>query len=235
MRKIFLGLFLVSVSLYADKIYATFNVEAYKKANLAFDTSGIVEKVFVDIGSVVKKGDTLVVLKNDDYKAKLNIAKTSFEYTKKELDRQEKIKNIIDKAKYDKYKFNYENAKNQLELQQSLFDKTILKAPFDSVVYDKLVESGDVVSGAMIRTILKLQNQIKRKLVLEFDQKYNKIVKVGDNFEYKVDGDKKEYLGVISKIYPYSSKDTRKIKAEIEVENLLIGLFGDGYITSTSK
>lgn len=231
MRKIFLGLFLVSITLYADEIYATFNVEANKKANLAFDTSGIVDKVFVDIGSVIKKDDILLVLKNSDYKAKLDIAKTSFEYAKKELDRQNKVRNIIDKAKYDKYKFNYENAINQLNLQQSLFDKTILKAPFDSIVYDKLVESGDVVSGAMIRTILKIQNETKRKLILEFDQKYNKIVKIGDNFKYKIDGIDTIYNGKISKIYPYSDTKTRKIKAEIEVNNLMVGLFGDGYIT----
>ncbi|MEA3315269.1 MAG: efflux RND transporter periplasmic adaptor subunit [Campylobacterota bacterium] len=231
MRKIFLGLFFVSITLYADEIYATFNVEANKKANLAFDTSGIVDKVLVDIGSVIKKDDILLVLKNSDYKAKLDIAKTSFEYAKKELERQNKVRSIIDKAKYDKYKFNYENAINQLNLQQSLFDKTILKAPFDSIVYDKLVESGDVVSGAMIRTILKIQNETKRKLILEFDQKYNKIVKIGDNFKYKIDGIDTIYNGKISKIYPYSDTKTRKIKAEIEVNNLMVGLFGDGYIT----
>lgn len=231
MKKIFLGLFLISISLYGNNIYATFNVEANKKANLAFDTSGIVDKVFVDIGSIIKKGDILVVLKNNDYKARLDIAKTSFQYAKKELERQNKVRNIIDKSKYDKYKFNYENALNQLNLQQSLFDKTILKAPFNSIVYYKLVESGDVVSGGMLRTILKIQNQNKRKLILEFDQKYNKIVKVGDNFKYKIDGVDKIYNGKISKIYPYIDRKTRKIKAEVITNNLTVGLFGDGYIT----
>ena len=232
MKLVIVSLFLV-VGLFGSEVYSTFEVKALKSANLSFDTSGIVDKVFVDVGSVISKNDKLVSLKNSDYKARLNITKTSYAYAKKDLNRQEKVKNIIDEAKYDKYKFNYLNAKNQLELQQSLFEKTILKAPFDAIVYEKLVESGDVVSGAAIRTIIKIQSKIKRKLVLEFDQKYHKNVKVGDIFNYKVDGDSRGYKGTISKIYPYADIKTRKIKAEVITKGFVVGLFGDGYITNT--
>ena len=61
------------------------------------------------------------------------------------------------------YLYKYENAKAQLIYQQALLDKTLLKAPFDGLITQKSVEVGDVVSGAMIRTVLKIQSIHERK------------------------------------------------------------------------
>lgn len=235
MKKIVLGLIGLSVfltTLSAEEIYATFNVEATKKANIAFSSSGIVEKIYVDIGSVVKAGDIIAKLNNDDIQAMLDIQKVSLKYTKLDLDRQEKVKNIIDKAKYDSYAYKYENAKAQVKYQQSLLDKTVLKAPFEGVIISKEIEIGDVVSAQMVKTTFQIQSKNERKLVLEFDQKYHGSVKVGDKFRYTIDGYTKEYEGVVSKIYPYASTTSRKIKAEVFTQDFVVGLFGDGYITT---
>jgi multidrug resistance efflux pump len=67
---------------------------------------------------------------------------------------------------------------------------------------------------------------------LEFDEKYHNNVQVGDIFIYKIDGDTKEYKGKISKIYPDTNIKNRKIKAEVNTKNMMVGLFGDGYIKS---
>ena len=235
MKKIILSLLLLAVTIQAKDIYATFNVEADKSANLAFTSSGTVDSVAVDVATVVKKGEVLAQLQNSDLKAALNIATTALKYAKKDYDRQLKVKKLVDAARLDSFAFKYESAKAQVVYQQALLDKTILKAPFDGVIFNKSVEEGDVVSGAMIRTVIKIQSIHKRKLVLEFDQKYWKSIKIGDAFTYKVDGDIKEYKGKISKIYPYADSITRKIKAEVEVEDFVAGLFGDGTITTQSK
>jgi len=89
---------------------------------------------------------------------------------------------------------------------------------------------GDVVSGAMIRTVMKIQSLKARKLVLAFDQKYWRMIKPGMTFRYHVDGDTQTYTGTISKIYPYANDANRKIRAEVEAEGFTPGLFGDGYI-----
>jgi RND family efflux transporter MFP subunit len=235
MRRIILSLMLLAVSIQATEIYATFTVEAKKSANLAFTSSGTVNSVSVDVSSLVKKGDLLAELQNDDLKAALNIATTALKYAKKDYDRQMKVKKLVDASKFDSYAFKYESAKAQVIYQQALLDKTILKAPFNGVIFDKSVEEGDVVSGAMIRTVFKMQSMYERKLILEFDQKYWKSIQIGDTFKYKVDGDTKEYKGRISKIYPYADPMTRKIKAEVEVKDFVAGLFGDGTITTKSK
>lgn len=230
MKKLAMAIILLGTAVYADDVYATFRVEADQSAELAFSSSGIVDKVNIDVGSVVKQGDILASLQNDDLKALTQSAVIAETYAKKDFDRQEKVKNVIDEAQYDQYAFKYENAKAQAAYQKAMLDKTELKAPFDGVVFEKIVEVGDTVSGAMIHTVLKVQSLHERKLVLSFDQKYHGVVKAGDTFKYKVDGDETMYEGKISKIYPSVDADNRKVTAEVETKDLMVGLFGEGMI-----
>jgi RND family efflux transporter MFP subunit len=235
MKKILFALLtLVSLS-QAENVYATFDVDAQKSAELAFTASGIVKEVNVDIGSVVKKNQTLASLDNSDIKAMLDKTQIVLKFAKRALDRQEKIKKLIDASKYDKVLSNYENAKASVAYQQALYNKTILKAPFEGVIYDKKIEVGDAVSGMMLTTVFKIQSLHARKLILAFDQKYHNVVKVGQKFKYRVDGDDKTYTGVISKVYPYANFSDRKIKAEVKAKDFTVGLFGDGMILVDGK
>ncbi|MBA1433465.1 MAG: efflux RND transporter periplasmic adaptor subunit [Epsilonproteobacteria bacterium] len=235
MKKILLTLItLISLS-HAENVYAIFNVVAAKDAKLAFIASGIVENVNVSIGSEVKKGAVLATLANDDIKAMLASAQTTLKYAKRNLDRQEKIKKLIDEGKFDQIVSAYEKAKDAVAYQKALYAKTFLKAPFDGVIYDKAIEIGDAVSGMILKTVFKIQSLHARKLILEFDQKYNRLVKPGKIFEYTIDGDPKTYKGVISKVYPYANFNNRKIRAEVEAKNITVGLFGDGYILTDER
>lgn len=214
----------------AGEIYATFQVEAKQSASLAFSSSGIINQTFVDVGSVVSKDTLLATLDSSDLQASLEIVKTNLKYIKKDLDRYESVKNVVDESKLDSYKNQYETTKAQLNYQQTLLDKTYLKAPFDGIIISKEAEIGDAVSGQLLKTVFQIQSKSDRKLILEFDQKYHSIVKVGNSFRYKLDGDNKTYTGKISKIYPYSNTKNRKIKAEVLAKDILVGLFGDGTI-----
>ncbi len=230
MSKVLIGLISLVFTLNAVEVYATFNVEADKKARLAFDASGITKSVNYDVSNSVKKDAILAVLQNDDMKASLERAKTALKFAKKDYERQLKVKNLIDAGKFDQYAYRYENAKNDLAYAQAKYDKTFLRAPFDGVIYEKDIEVGDTVSGMMLKTVFKIQSRKDRKLILGFDQKYHSVVKVGQVFRYGVDGDTKIYKGVISKVYPFADSGNRKIKAEVKASNFVPGLFGEGYI-----
>jgi RND family efflux transporter MFP subunit len=234
-KRFICAVLLLGSLLNAQQIYATFDVTADKSAKLAFNASGIVDTVSVDIGSVVKKGDILATLDNAETKALLNVYKTTLKFTEKDYERQIKIRNIIDQEKFDSYAKAYESAKAQVAYQQTLVDKTILKAPFEGIIISKDIERGDVVSAQAVKTVFKIQSRNKRKLILWFDQKYHKEVKVGDLYRYKLDGDEKEYEGMISKVYPYADTKSRKIGAEVETSGILTGLFGEGYIYTKQK
>ncbi|UFH58503.1 efflux RND transporter periplasmic adaptor subunit [Sulfurovum mangrovi] len=235
MKKIFMTMIMMATAIYAEEVYATFQVKAEKSAELAFISSGVVEKVHIDVGSVVKKGEVLATLENSDLKAMLESAEVAKKYAQKDFERQRKVKQVINQAQYDQYAFKYENAKAQADYQKALYEKTILTAPFDGVIFEKIVEEGDAVSGGLIRTILKIQSLHERKLILAFDQKYHAEVKVGDLFQYKIDGEENSYEGKITKIYPALNTDKRKVIAEVEAKDLMVGLFGEGMIVTDQK
>ncbi len=247
--KILLSIMALLLSLHAQEVYATFKIKALEHADLAFDAGGIIDKVYVDISQKVKKGEILAQLRNDDIKASLNIAKSellnaevTLKFAQRDYDRQTKVKYLIDEARYDVYALALEKAKvsvkqaqSKLAYQQALLDKTILRAPFNGIIFEKSIEVGDVVSGMMLRTVFKIQNINKRKLIVSFDQKYWKDVKIGQTYQYSVDGDKTLYKAKIKRIYPSANLENRKIQAEVHANGFIVGLIGDGYILINNK
>ncbi len=229
MKKIVL-IALFTAYAFSQEVYATFSVEASKRANLAFNISGIVEKVNADIGTFVKKGDVIAKLKSDDSKANVELAKVVLKYAKKDLDRAKRASSALDKAKLDMFEYKYEAALAKLNLAKATYEKSFLKAPFDGIITAKYIEVGDGISAMPPKTAFKIETIHKKKLILEFDQSYFNIVKKGDIFRYSFDGSKKEYRAKISKIYPTINQLTRKAKAEVEVLDIPSGLFGTGYI-----
>ncbi|MEA3491008.1 MAG: efflux RND transporter periplasmic adaptor subunit [Campylobacterota bacterium] len=231
-------------TLYAENIYTTFTIQSDRSANLAFTMTGIVQSVEVEVADPIKKGEKLAELENSDLRsalavaeANLNSTKVALKFAKRAYDRESKVKKLISETQHDQVILAYESAKTKIALmeanrayQQALLDKTILYAPFDGVIYSKEIEVGDAVSGAMIRTVFRVHDIGKVKLVLEVDQKYWKLLKVGQTFRYQVDGDETKYEGEISKIYPYADSSNRKIKAEVEAKGFIVGLFGSGHI-----
>ncbi|HUH42234.1 MAG TPA: efflux RND transporter periplasmic adaptor subunit [Sulfurimonas sp.] len=249
MKKLYLTILLLTFNLSAQEIYASFFVKAYEDATLAFNAGGIIKKINADVSHSVKKGALLAELHNEDTKALMGIAKAdvdkaeiTLKYAQRDYEREQKVKHLVDEARFDTFALAYESAKASLQsakanlsYREALYKKTTLYAPFDGVIYEKNAEVGDAVTEMSPKSIFKIQSQNRRKLILEFDQKYWSAVKVGQTFKYKIDGDVSEHLGVISKVYPHVNEQNRKLIAEVEVKEFLVGLFGDGYIVTDSK
>ena len=87
-----------------------------------------------------------------------------------------------------------------------------------------------VIHYNFCRNSVTVQSSSSRKLLLEFDQTNWKKVRLGDTFRYKIDGDTKEHIGQISKIYSVSNTANRKMKAEVMANDIMVGLYGDGNI-----
>ncbi|MEP1445434.1 MAG: efflux RND transporter periplasmic adaptor subunit [Paraglaciecola sp.] len=238
MKKVItLALLLCLSKVHAKEIYATFTVHAKQGASLAFNYSGIVSELHVDIMSVVKKGQILATLANEDLVATTNASRVTLKYAKLDHERYKDLfkQNLVDKAMLDKYAMAHEAIEAQIALENAIYEKTILRAPFDGVISKRMIELGDVVSGQMIKTAFNLQSEHARILVVEFDQKYNSDVKIGDTFLYKVDGDDTQYEGKIYRIYPEANSNNRKIALQVIAKDLKVGLFGEGKIITSDS
>lgn len=240
----FFAIMLATALFGGEKVYATFDVVASKNATLSLEVSGIIKKVYVDVGSYVNKGDILAEIDNATQNNDLTlairdekIAQINFERAKANYARYEKVKGVIDEFRLDGFRFdmlsaeaNYEKAKATVEAKKTNLQKTYLKAPFSGIIANKHIEVGDGINSMTLTPAFEIISTGSQKLVLSFDEKYHKIVKAGNIFTFNVDGHTKQLIGKISKVYPQVDPKTRMAKAEVIVSKIKTGLFGDGYI-----
>lgn len=229
MKKVFIATLFMFQALIAGEVYATFDVVSEKSSELGLSISGVVGALHVEVGDKVKKGDLLLSLNNAQEKNEFEIAKKNAEHSAKTYERYAKIADVIDKEKMENY--TYERDINRLNAlnKEIIFKKTELRAPYDLVVTAKNTELGNIVLGSQTKLInVVAQNDVK--LVLKFDEKYWKTVKVGQKFQYRVDGSDKKYEGVIAKVYPTVISSTREMQAEVKTTDVMPGLFGNGMI-----
>ncbi|GAA7217415.1 efflux RND transporter periplasmic adaptor subunit HefB [Helicobacter pylori] len=229
-RKILIGLFLSFLSMEAgERVYAIFNVKAIQDSKLTLDSTGIVDSIKVTEGSVVKKGDVLLLLYNQDKQAQSDSTEQQLIFAKKQYQRYSKIGGAVDKNTLEGYEFTYRRLESDYAYSIAVLNKTILRAPFDGVIASKNIQVGEGVSAN--NTVLLRLVSHARKLVIEFDSKYINAVKVGDTYTYSIDGDSNQHEIKITKIYPTVDENTRKVSAEALLSKpMAVGLFGDGFI-----
>ncbi len=213
----------------AAGVFATFETTAQKSAKLAFSSSGIVKKIYVDVGSKVKKGDILATLHNEDLVALTATARSQAKFATQEYNRYAQVKDYINASQLDSYKLKKENALTQLRYNESVLYKTTLKAPFDGVITAKTIEEGDVVT-VQAATAFKMQSVGPMKLVIKYDARYYNDVKVGQSYIFQIGGMGAKYKATIVKIYPTIDEKTQMVIAEANIKNMPSGLFGAGTI-----
>lgn len=246
--RLFLGLIILLYGhlLIADeakgqKIYATFSVVPLQESTLVIQANGVVTEILVGVGSVVKKGDVLLKLRDIEQKEQVRIAKAEleavrakYEFASIQLERYGKSSAVIDGNTLDKVRLEARSLSSEVArleatvlLQQELLDNLSLKAPFSGVIAKKLTEVGNGVVA--FNTPLFLLQSVDSKLLLEFDSNYVNVVKEGDLFYPNVKG---VAALKITKVYPSIDNVTRKLKAEaiLYETSMVNGMFGDGFI-----
>ncbi|MGP1484807.1 MAG: efflux RND transporter periplasmic adaptor subunit [Campylobacter sp.] len=236
-------MFFISVSCsFGEKIYANFDVLAHKSSALAFSSIGVVDKINVNVGDFVKKGDVLIELESQKERLGVEMAQNDLDTSKLALDHAQKtyekfmqVQDYTSKQNFENVKFELDGAKlafckAKIALQtakQRLFDK-ILLAPYDAVVSKKMVELGEGVAGVS-QKVMEIFSKADVKLVLSFDEKFKDKVKIGDEFKFSLNGEANQ-TAKIALIYPTIDKKNQKIYAEVYTKNITPGLFGEGYI-----
>jgi len=242
MRTMIWSMALLGSSLWAD-IYATFDVQAYREAQLGMNASGIVQSVGAREGDRVKKGTLLVMLEHSEEELSLKMAEADLDALDKECTflsdqyaRYEKSAQVFDKNTLQKLKSELdaklsgrERARLAVSLYTQKLSKMSLYAPFSGNIAQKNIEVGDYVTTMGGSPLFKLVSDQSR-LLIRFDSKYAPNVKTGDTFCLSIDGQNTGKCSRITKIYPTVDSKTRQMTAEADGMGLRPGTFGDGQI-----
>ncbi len=196
------------------------SIIASEEVHLAPSSPGKIEKIFVEIGDRVKKGDILVQMDRTQlHQAMVNLKNTETDFMR--LDTLNKV-GSISKQQYDQMKAQYEIAKSNVEFLQ---ENTILQAPFNGVISGKYFEDGELYSGAPNTSagkaaILSIVQIDPLKVIVNISENYFPFVKEGMNARVTSDlYPEKNITGKVLRVYPTIDPSTRTFTCEIIIDN----------------
>ena len=186
-------------------VTATGELQPVYKVDVGTQVSGIVEHIYVDFNSVVKKGQLLAELDRSNLNEQLKTAQASVSNAQSNL--------TLAQQQYDRIKTLYDNkaatleayesavntltlAKNQLKTAQSELSRAqtnlsyaTIYSPIDGVVMDKAVEEGQTVAASFnTPTLFTIANDLtKMQVETKVDEADIGEVKAGQPVTFTVD------------------------------------------------
>lgn len=188
-----------------NSITATGTIEPVTSVTVGTQVSGIVNKLFVDYNSVVKKGQVIAELDKTNLMSQLNTAKTQLATAQSQLNYQtanyKRYKTLFEKGlvaadDFDNAKLSYTQAKEQVasakeEVQraQTNLGYATITSPIDGVVLSKSVEEGQTVAASFSTPELFTiaQDLTNMQVVADVDEADIGDVKEGERVSFTVD------------------------------------------------
>ena len=171
-----------------------------QQSNLAFEISGKINVINVDIGDAVKKGQILAELDNREATAQLKQAKAKYDLAIQVLNRYKDLRSEGHISIQDLDNANSEEliAKSQYEFFKVKLEQTKLIAPYDGVIQNRYLDTGSVINGGIpIVEILGSKNvEAHISIPLKFIDKLN----IGNFYDFKI-GNKKS-KGILARLAP---------------------------------
>jgi HlyD family secretion protein len=228
-----------------DKALAVGKIEPEKEVSVKSKISGIVKKIYVDIGDEVEVGQPLIDVAPDptpieyaEAKRQVEIYQVAFDNAQRELGRVQSLrdKQLISHQEWDSKKAEYDQAELRLKLAQEKLaliesgrtniadlkvDNTI-RSPIRGTILSKLVEEGDPVvpltsyqAGTDLITLAYMDDLIFKGTVDEID--VGKL-SVGMPVEIKVGAIPNDTIkGYLDKISPKAHKEEGSTLFDIEI------------------
>ena len=202
-----------------NTVTATGTIEAITSVIVGTQVSGIVEKLYVDFNSPVKKGQVLAELDKTALRSSVQQALATLDNAKAEMDYQESNyersralweKNLIAEADYDQAKYNFDRSKATLKNSQAQYDRALVQlgyatiySPIDGVVMNRAVDEGQTVAASFntpeIFTIA--QDLTQMQVEADIDESDIGMVKEGQRVEFDVDAYPSEkFAGTVEQI-----------------------------------
>jgi len=198
------------------RIVAEGRVVTYPGAEVTIgtDVAGTIERLMVDEKEQVRRGDTIAILKADDTRAALGVARArvgeadaDIRLYESEVARAQNLfqvdigsKQAWDKADRDLDAARARRASASAEVARlsALVEKTVITAPIDGVVITRHVHAGETIAaGDAIVTVADLA---KTRIEAEIDEFDVARVKLGSSVQVNAEGFDHAWRGTIEEI-----------------------------------
>ena len=188
-------------------------VQAFAVNNIAPQSGGRIQKINVEVGDYVGKGQILAEMD----RVQLDQAKLRLSNAETELGRLKQLyeQGGLAQSDYEAAELNYKVSKSTYD---NLVENTILRSPITGVVTARYYDRGDMYG--MASPIFTVQQITPVKILVGISEgDYTKVSK-GDKVTLSVDAlPGKTFSGTIKRIYPTIDPMTHTVNVEVQVPN----------------
>jgi len=220
--------------------YYSGTFEPNKETKISAEIQGKINTVLVDLGSIVSKGQTLVLLDNSILKLQLQTMDVQIEGLESDVKRYTVLAKAeaIQGVQLEKAELGLKSAKVQRTTLLEQINKTTIKAPFNGIVTAKLSEEGSFASPGI--PLLQITDIKTLKFTVNVPE--NDLSKFKLNQTYLLSVDAYPELTVSGKTSMMGSK--ANVGSSFPVQFTLIntpdlkiksGMFGKVYLKNTTK
>ena len=140
-----------------DDVYPS-NLMVDQEVSVSCPLTGVIEKIQVDRGSVVVKGQPLATLNLRELDANVQQAKEDMELKKAQLDRARSLSagNVLSKSDLDEKRAQHAVAVATWEKARAIREYAVIRAPFAGVVTEKYARVGQKVIDNANQPLFKI-------------------------------------------------------------------------------
>lgn len=192
----------------------------YEEVHLVPSSPGRIDRIYVEVGTRVRKEDLLVQMDQTQlHQAIIQLKNLETDY--KRLDTLQKVGSVT-RQQFDQLATQYEIAQSNVDF---LKENTRLVAPFYGVISGKYFEDGEMYSGAPNTAsgkaaILSIVQINPLKAMVNVPETYYPLV--GEGMKPKIQSDTypgEIYTGTIIRKYPTVDPSTHSFQVEIRIDN----------------
>lgn len=218
-------------------VSATGTLEPVNTVDVGTQVSGIIDRIYVDFNSEVKKGQilaemdrTTLLAETNSAKAALNSAEVELEYQTKNYNRYTSLHNkgLISDTEYEQAVYSYNKAVEALKVQKSTMSKVnrnleyaTITSPIDGVVLDRAVEEGQTVAaGFNTPTLFTLAADLKEmEVIADVDEADIGYIQEGQRVTFTVDAFPDEtFEGTVSQVRLNPQTTSNVVTYEVVVD-----------------
>lgn len=196
----------------ASMVRTTGTILAFDEVELHTESSGLAVQVNIKEGQPVTKSQLLVKLNDIDLQAQLKKAQLRVSLFKDREFRQKQLLNIqgISQAEYDVALNELNSAQAEIDIVKAQITKTELRAPFSGNIGLRYISVGSYVTPQT--RIAGLSNIDQVRVEFSVPEQYARLIAVGDDITFAIQGDEKEYHADIFAIDPQIDPSTRSVR-----------------------
>ncbi len=220
-----------------SSITATGTIEPITQVEVGTQVSGIIDKIYVDYNSVVKKGQLLAELDKVNLEnalrsaeANMNTAQTEYEYQLKNYERYKALheKKLVSDSEYEETYYNYRKAYNDYEVSKNNYEEArtnlgyaMIYSTIDGIVLSKEVEEGQTVAASMeTPTLFIIAQDLKQmQVVADVDEADIGNVEEGQRVTFTVDTYPEDvFQGHVTQVRLEATETNNVVTYEVVIE-----------------